>query len=296
MHVCTLSMSPLTTVRADLKAAEKKFGLLSEEERLKDELLCCSVMRLRWTELSMEYNRNIQLKYVYSQLGDKGTNPKFRQLKVRSVFAAWKRELLRQKWLDVRKVLDSNSIGKRMNKKMETFKEQRSLLAGRSLAGLSFVNQPPIADLVPFDDPIESLFAFRIPSTLQIMPNQDHEYLESSAVKTISEVPTEDDSIEAIDESIKQRLRQRGLNLQDDIIEERKKKEEEERIVEQARRREEEKKNQKKDYTIPIIIVLVLLLIVGIFVFTKVKQEHARKLAEEACKNAQAKKKGWFGK
>ena len=286
-------MSPLTTVRTELKAAEKKFELLSEEERAKDELLCCSVMRLRWTELSMEYNRNIQLKYVYSQLGDKASNPKFRQVKIRSVLGSWKRELLRQKWYDVRNMLNANALGKRMDKKIETFKEQRSLIAGRSIASLGFVSQPLITELIPYEDPLECILAFGMPSTMHFVPDRNYEYLESSAVKTISEVPTDDESIEAIDEVVKQRLRQRGINLQDDIIAERKKKEEE-RITEQAKRKEEVEK--KKNGNILIIIGLVLLAIIGIIVFVKFKRESARKLAEEACKNAKPSKKGLFGK
>jgi hypothetical protein len=291
-------MSPLATVRAELKAAEEKFNLLTEEERQNDELLCCSVARLRWTELSMEYNRNQQLKYVYSQLGDKAANPKFRQMKIRSLFGAWKREVLRQKWMDVKRVLDGNDFNKRIEKKHERFSEQRALIAGRAIAQLDFVKNPPVADLIQIDDPLESLHCFQIPSECTEFADHMHDYLESSAVKTITEIPSEDETHELIDESIRQRLKERGLALQDEIIEERKRKEEE-IIQEQARRKreEEEKAKPKSNLTIPIIIILIIVAVIAVFIYVKSKQATARKLAEEACKNAAKNaKKGWFGK
>ena len=325
MHVCSLSMSPLTTVKNDLKTVEEKYNLLSEEERQNDQLLLWNFNRLRWTELSMEYNRYIQLQYVYSHLGDRGANPKFRQVKMKPLFKAWKREVLRQNWLDVRKVLDTKALNSRLNRKKDSFSAQRSLLAGKSLAKLGFISQPPLCDLVDVLGPLKALDSFQTPEATTLgFVNRELNYAESSAVRTISEAPTTetvDEEQELNVEQVRNRLRARGLVLQQDIIDgkrrAREEKELQERLekerLEQEEREKEEALKEKggvvsrltkpktpQQKTIAAIVgvgLLILIIVVCIFIYIKYKRYEAYKLAQEACKNVPRptpKKKGWF--
>ena len=323
MHVCSLSMSPLTVVRNDLKTVEEKYNLLSEEERQKDQLLLCHFNRLRWTELSMEYNRYIQLQYVYEHLGDKGEHPKFRQVKMRPLFRAWKREVLRQNWLDIRKGLDAIALNSRMDRKKDSFSAQRSLLAGKSLAKLGFVNQPPLADLVDVMGPLAVLDAFQTPEATNLgFANKQIDYCASTAVRTISEAPTTetvDETEELNVEAVRQRLRKRGLVLQEDIIDGKRKRLAEEARLEQERALAEEQEKEKEALkersvlskitkpTTPkqkgimaavIVIFFIVVALLCFFIYIKYKRYEAYKIAQEACKNVPrpTPKKSWFGK
>ena len=327
MHVCSLSMSPLTVVRNDLKTVEEKYNLLSEEERQNDQLLLCNFNRLRWTELSMEYNRYIQLQYVYEHLGDKGEHPKFRQVKMRPLFKAWKREVLRQNWLDIRKGIDAIAMNSRLDRKKDSFSAQRSLLAGKSLAKLGFVNQPPLIDLVDVLGPLAALDAFQTPEATNLgFANQQLDYCASTAVRTLSEAPTTettDETEELNIEDVRQRLRKRGLVLQEDLIdgktrrrariqslysEENTKEEEKEEAApeEQVEERGVFSKitkpstpKQKAILALIIIVIIVLLALLGVYIYIRYKRYEAFKIAQEACKNVPRptpRKSSWFSK
>ena len=138
IHVCSLSMSALGNIKKEMRDVDQKYRSLPPQERARDVTLNLTVNRLRWANLALEYNRFTQLQFVYNHLGDKGSSPEMRQVKMRPLFKAWKREVLRQKWQEVREALDSAGIERRFARKKMGFDSQRAELAGRSLSGLKF--------------------------------------------------------------------------------------------------------------------------------------------------------------
>ncbi|EAY22233.1 hypothetical protein TVAG_094080 [Trichomonas vaginalis G3] len=307
IHVCSLSMSPLTAVQKDMREVEKQYNALTPEQREKDVSMNDKINRLRWVQLSIEYNRQIQLQYVYQHLGDKGNNPRFRQVRMKPLFNAWKREILRQKWLEVRKAVDTKALDQRLTRKFDAFSAQRAELAARSVARCDFLKDPPLKGLIDIADPLAALSAFQTPDSNQTdFYNKGYDFVQSSAVNTISELPTQETNEEPLNnEEIRQRLKSRGIELPDKIEEAPPVEEEVASVKKLSTERSKKdsgssdsKKGDSKSFIYVILAVVLAVIAVGVVIYiTKARAAEARRIAQLKCATpTPAPKRGWFGK
>lgn len=70
IHVCSLSLSNLKEVKGKLDEINTQFESMDDVEKQKNETIKYKRNGLLWVELSMEYNRHVQLQYVLEHLGD----------------------------------------------------------------------------------------------------------------------------------------------------------------------------------------------------------------------------------
>lgn len=186
VHVCSLSLSALRTVSRDLDNFMRQYNAsagISPQEKTR---MGFELQRLRWCQLSMEYNQHQQLQYIYQFNGDKAANPEFRKIKLRSVFRFWKREKLRSIWKQVHEEVLKKNIDSRVNNKNDYFMRQRALLSARSFVkGLNFYTVP-VEDLVPIDL-IKAIDCFQCPESANFgWENRERGFCESDAVKDFS--------------------------------------------------------------------------------------------------------------
>ena len=298
VHVCSLSMSVLKEVKKELREVEEKYRSMTQEEQTTDVYINDKLNRLRWTNLSMEYNRFSQLQYVYNRLGDKGANPRFRQVKMKPLFNAWKREVLRQKWREAREAIDTAGIQKRLSLRKMNFDSQRAQLAAKALSGLDFLNEPPLAGLVELNEDLNNLLSYQSPQSVSLgFFNQGYDFVTTNGVKTFTDIPTSElsaDSENNVNEEIRSRLTSRNLSVPE--IEEEKidakvdDKEKAEKLPEKA-----EKAAKSAGSNIAVIIILVLLvLIVAVGGYLGYSGKFQELLATPTP--TPTPKKGWFGK
>ena len=300
VHVCSLSMSVLKEVKKELREVEEKYRSMTQEEQTTDVYINDKLNRLRWTNLSMEYNRFSQLQYVYNRLGDKGANPRFRQVKMKPLFNAWKREVLRQKWREARAALDTAGIQKRLSLRKMNFDNQRAQLAAKALSGLDFLNEPPLAGLVELNDDLNNLLSYQSPQSVSLgFFNQGYDFVTTNGVKTFTDIPTSElsaDSENNVNEEIRNRLTSRNVSppeIEEEKIDEKvDAKEEAEKLPEKVEN--EQQKTGKTNY-IPVIIILVLLVLIcavgGYLAFSGKLEE-----LKATPTPTPTPKKGWFGK
>jgi hypothetical protein len=289
IHVCSLSLSPLNEVQNKLKDKLAQYERLNDEERTHDKDLNDEINQLRWVELAMQFNRQTKLQSVLQHLGDKGSNPSLRQVKVRPVFNAWKREILRQRWQEVVGLTSNQALASRLTKRFETFSNQRSQVAAKSITNLNLITDKPIIDLLGIDEACDALDSFQTKeSQKQENVDEGFDYIASSAVATITELPTAEtfDSEkpkEGIDDEIKQRLKSRGLEIEEE--------EEPKRIMsasERAARNLKREEVKEKSNGLKITIIIVVLLIIGIcaFIFISKRSSNEMKIQQEQCYTA----------
>lgn len=280
IHVCSLSMSALNTSKEDLTHVNTIYDNLSPEEQQSNKEINLKLNKLRWVNLSMEYNRQTQLQYVFQHLGDKGSNPRLRNIRMKPVFAAWKREILRQKWREVSEAINSNSIHKNLDKKFDSFAIQRATLSARSMEGSKLLANPPVLDLLGLDDPLDFIDSFQ---TKEAQKSefflQGIDFLQSSACKTITEIPETEDNDPLGGGDVRSRLKSRGLELDDDQPE--KLISGAERALRQYQDHDVKQKSSGLTKTI-IIIVAAIVAIALIIIFVKGKSVfNAPQLPEE---------------
>ena len=188
-HVCSLSMSALNDVQNAMKDVEKDYRTQDSDIDVKKQYNV-----LRWTKLSMEYNRFSQLQFVYNHLGDKGNSPEFRIVRMKPVFRSWKREVLRLKWREVRKALDAAGIEARLSIKKNSFNVQRAKLAERSISALPFLSEAPLSSIIDVRGDIAGLLSFQSPSSVQPgFFNKGYDFVGTEGVKTISDVESDEE-------------------------------------------------------------------------------------------------------
>lgn len=197
VHVCSLSLSALKGVSRDLENTIHQLNGTKNLSKEDAQNLQYEVNRLRWCELSMEYNQHQQLQYIYQFNGDKAANPEFRNIKLRSVLKFWKRERLRQIWLQAQEKLLKKNMVERLNNKNDYYVRQRALLASKSfIKGLDFYTVP-VEDLVPIDL-LNVIDSFQCPASTSFgFENRDHAYCFSDAVKDFSSENETNDTIES---------------------------------------------------------------------------------------------------
>lgn len=299
IHVCSLSMSPLTNVRKELARALEELTTHDSEETA-DPLnnpVTYDVNRLRWVELSIEYNRQVQLQSVFQQLGNKGNSPRFRAVRMKPLFNAWKREILRANWRDVREALDSKALGQRLDNKKEKFAEQRAELTARSFAQKDTVKEPEISGLVNYKHALEILDSFQTPASVRPgFDNQFLDYCASSAVTTISEVPPSTADEDWAPGSIKSR----GLDGDSLIDDEVPLKSAAERSATALENQKATNKSNSLKTTIIVVAVLIAIIAVFLILTKGFGLGGDSDLAKGACPDATpvpscaTPKKGWF--
>ena len=285
VHVCSLSMSPLTAVQRELKDKLDHYSRLSEDERTHDKQLNDEINQLRWVELSMQYNRQTQLQFVLQHLGDKGSNPAFRQAQMRPLFSAWKREVLRQRWHEINEIISNQAYGVRLQKRFDQFANQRTTLAAKNIKNCNFITNKPLLDLINIDDPFENLQSFQTKEAQSAeFYDEGLNYLASSAVKTFSTLPTEEtleENKDKMDEELRQRLIARGLILDDDMPQE-KLLSASERAVRSHRQEDIKKKSNALKITIIVVIILIIIIFIAIFI-SKRNAAEALRIQQEQC-------------
>ena len=276
-------MSQLTAIQRELKEKLDHYTSLSEAERTQDKQLNDELNQLRWLELSMSYNRQTQLQFVLHHLGDKGSNPKFRQVQMRPLFSAWKREILRLRWRDVNDIISNQAYGVTLQKRFDQFTNQRTQLTAKNIKNYNFVNNKPILDLIAIDDPFENLNCFQ---TKEAQSDEFYQqglnYLASSAVKTFSTLPTEEtlDENREQNEELRRRLIARGLILDDEPQE--KLLSASERAYMSSQKEDVKKKSNALTITIIIVVLLIICVLIGLYI-SKMKADEALRIQQEQC-------------
>ncbi|EAY00735.1 hypothetical protein TVAG_085690 [Trichomonas vaginalis G3] len=163
---------------------------MDDVEKQKNETIKYKRNGLLWVELSMEYNRHVQLQYVLEHLGDKGSNPKLRKIKMSPVFSWWKREMLRQRWREINETLHYNDVTKKIEAKYSDFANERAEEASKQMNSLQTLQNPPIKDLVSLEA-LSDLNSFVIPHvaiTSNLSGFNDADYCQSTIVDEITGV------------------------------------------------------------------------------------------------------------
>lgn len=288
IHVCSLSLSPLYDVQKQLKEKLDRYEQMNSDERTHDKDLNDEINQLRWVDIAMQYNRQIKLQNVLHHLGDKGSNPSLRQVKIRPVFAAWKREVLRQRWEEVVGRTSNQALAARLSKKFETFSNQRSQVAAKSMSNLDLITDKPIIDLLDIDAASIALDSFQTKES-QKPENLDQglNFMASSAVGTFSEIPTaetmeEPKSTDGIDDEIKKRLVSRGLSIEEE--QPKKIMSSSERAARNLKREEVKEKSNGLKITIIVVVLLIIGICIAIFISKRSSSEF--KIQQEQCYTA----------
>lgn len=312
VHVCSLSMSPLTEAQKDLAAITAKYEKLSPEQRDADEVLNCQINRARWVELAIEYNRNKQLQNVYKHLGDKATNPEFRNFKLRKVIKDWKRELLRSKWQEVAQVINLGKQEKKISEKKDVFTLQRAQLSAKAFATKLPIDQDIFVGILGANQSVEELFSFVTPEAMASTFRNAEElnFMASEACTDISTVPEtqeeESNNPEFIEE-MKRRIQKKQEEEQKIVEEEKAMQIEAEKSFRRRALNEEyagrpqdeentENKNEaqppKSNNVIIIAVIAIIVLLIAAFIFFRTRS-NATKLVCKATPTPKP-KKGWF--
>lgn len=210
-------MSELNRSKEDLTHVNTMYDELSPEEQKTNTEINRKLNKLRWVNLSMEYNRQTQLQYVFQHLGDKGSNPRLRSVRMKPMFSAWKREILRQKWREVSEAINSENVHKRLDKKFDSFAQQRATLSARNMEKSNVLLNPPVLDLLDMQDQLNFIDSFQTKESQKAeFFSQGIDFLQSSACKTITEIPETEDNDPIGGGDVQSRLRSRGLNLEED--------------------------------------------------------------------------------
>ena len=209
IHVCSLSLSELTRASKELQEVTDLFNTMTDEDHEKDPSVKNNLQRLRCLNLSMEYNRQTQLQYVLNHLGNKEALPKIRPMKMRPVFRAWKREILRQRWQQINGILTLEYYQNEIGKKKQTFAEQRAQVSSKQI-NAQLLPTVPITDLIPVSG-LECIDNFQLPSDQKIIAAEEVDYRGTSAVKTFTQYPTTEEGNELSPELL-ERLRARGIH------------------------------------------------------------------------------------
>lgn len=173
VHACSLSISVIKRINDQLEE-EKNNG---DPDTLR---------RLKWLEVAMVYNRQLQLKYIYETLGNKGNAPEFRAVRMSQFWHQWKRESLRSDWAILRQCVDRRMATREINDKSNFLESQRIELAARHFLGLDKVKKMPTDEIINIK-PLEPVYSFVTPKA--ILPgfyNQVVDLAESTQVTTMS--------------------------------------------------------------------------------------------------------------
>lgn len=180
VHVCSLSMSCLTRINNVIHEIEGED--ISHEDKL----------RLRWLQVAMSFNRQKQLQYIYAQCGSKGNDPKFRSIRMRSFMNQWKRQVIRDDLIEHLKILRHNHHMEQIKATKMQMIAQRSEISARKFPKTVMLDQMTLSSLFTPKESINRLNAFEAPTTCRPgYYNRGYQFLETTAVRTLSTAPTE---------------------------------------------------------------------------------------------------------
>ena len=180
VHVCSLSTSALPRIQASIDDVDA-----TEIDK----------HRLMWLKVAMTINRQTQLQSLYSHLGSKGKDPKFRQIRMSAFWNQWKRQSIRADWNQLLLDINHKNALDQVHLNKLTMDRQRSEIAARN-----FVKA---LDTTPIDNPLSYLFTkekvsylYSYENPVSCRPgfyNRGIDFLASSAIRTLSEAPVTDD-------------------------------------------------------------------------------------------------------
>jgi len=185
IHVCSLSMSALREVDQLINECTKTIDQLDNEEKLKADEQFSRLNKFRWAQLAMQYNQHKQLQYIYQQMGDKSSHPEFRQIKMKPIFNFWRKQIMRDNWLQLHKAICMQAAEKKIQNKADYFVKQRSLIAAKSFKDSIDLYSVPIGlvDLSPLD----YLMSFRRPRSCGLnFENMECNLEDSDAIQDFS--------------------------------------------------------------------------------------------------------------
>ena len=311
LHVCSLSLSALKEVERDLEDAQTTIDSLGPEEHFKARGLFLELNRLRWIQLSMQFNQHTQLQYIHQQNSDKSSNPKFRQILMRPLFNFWKEELIRDNWIQLHKSILEKAAEQRIFARADHFQRQRTILTSKHYSMKYDEFDKLTKELL---GPIEfsQIDSFMTPrSANPRFQNLNHNYCSSDALGEWSDISEEEDEEEE-EYDINGNIEKREINIetnekQDDeqidskhiepesdkeineIIENEKtkhQKEESDRtlpIAENETIKEQTKKKRISPIFIILISVLLTIAIIGVYLFFKHNNSSSEQIVDFAA-------------
>ena len=175
IHVCSLSTSALPRIQASIDQTD------AANEDIK--------FRLMWLKVAVKLNMQTQLQSLYSHLGSKGKDPRFRSIRMATFWRQWKRQTIRDDWqnifLDLRHKNALNEI--HSNKIM--IDRQRSEISARNFVKTPIAQYSPLESLFN-NKQLSYLYAYENPVACRPgYYNRGIDFLASSAVRTLSEAP-----------------------------------------------------------------------------------------------------------
>ena len=197
IHVCSLSMSALREVDDLVNDCSKTIDQMDREEKLKDEGQFKLLNRYRWAQLAMQYNQHMQLQYIYKQQGDKGNYPEFRQIKMKPLFKYWRKQIMRDNWVQLQKAIYKQTSEKKIQDKADHFVKQRALLAGKSFKETINLYTVPTIGLVDLSA-LNYLMNFKGPKSCSLnYENMVADFADSDVVQdfssTFDQISSDDD-------------------------------------------------------------------------------------------------------
>ena len=201
VHVCSLNTSWL-----------KRIAKQAVEEADAGEKV--TAYRLMWLNVAMAFNRQVQMQYILKNLGSKGKSPKFRAIRMGTFWHKWKREVLRTDWATLRECVDMRVIQSDLRDSSRFFESQRIELAARAFQNSPFLKNMPISDILT-PRPVDNVFAFTTPgSNRPGYYNQGYNYVESTALSTMSDVSdseTETQELDPWDRPLEEQFKEKAV-------------------------------------------------------------------------------------
>ena len=201
VHVCSLNTSWL-----------KRIAKQAVEEADAGEKV--TAYRLMWLNVAMAFNRQVQMQYILKNLGSKGKSPKFRAIRMGTFWHRWKREVLRGDWATLRECVDMRVIQSDLRDSSRFFESQRIELAARAFQNSPFLKNMPISDILT-PRPVDNVYAFTTPgSNRPGYYNQGYNYVESTALSTMSDVSdseTETQELDPWDRPLEEQFKEKAV-------------------------------------------------------------------------------------
>ncbi|EAY06684.1 hypothetical protein TVAG_211350 [Trichomonas vaginalis G3] len=171
VHVCSLSTSALKRINASI-----------EEREQDDEVK----MQLKWLKVAMTLNSQTQLQNIYSHLGSRGKDPKFRAIRMSRYWKQWRRQIIRGDWEDLtQSFIHQCTLNEIKFNKVE-LNRCRSELAARHYRKNPAIKFNPLGVLFNNSD-LAYIKSYQVPATCSPgYANHGIKFLETDDLKTMT--------------------------------------------------------------------------------------------------------------
>lgn len=171
VHVCSLSTSALKRINQSIAERE-------EDDDVK--------MQLKWLRVAMTLNTQTQLQNIYSHCGSRGKDPKFRAIRMMKYWKQWKRQNVREEWLDLTQDFVHKCTVNEIKFNLIELNRSRSELAARHFRTNPLIKFNPLSVLFNSND-IAYIKSYKLPQTCRPgYANARIEFLEGDALKTMT--------------------------------------------------------------------------------------------------------------